>query len=146
MYRLLSDKLIFWKEAILASYPFHGLLHKGSSRLHTPFLGAKNPSSKWPGGHKSNAESKIYTVVSFQFTKNSIFPKKSTLSHTLLQKFARPLRTSLFTLPPLQTLPRRGPHRHLASVIWRWVTVWSPAGLEKECNRYNSWLAEMIST
>ena len=29
----------------------------------------------------------------------------------------RPLKTSLVTLPPLQTEPRRGPHRQLAPLV-----------------------------
>ena len=31
VHRLLSDRLLCWKEPILASYPFLGLLHKGAS-------------------------------------------------------------------------------------------------------------------
>ena len=56
------------------------------------------------------------------------------------------VENQLVNLASLQTLPRRGLHRHLASVVWCQVTVWSPAGMEKECNRYNGWLAELIST
>ena len=33
VHRLLSDHLLCWKEPILASYPFLGLLHKGASKL-----------------------------------------------------------------------------------------------------------------
>ena len=75
-----------------------------------------------------------YTIVSFQFTTNSIFPVQPTLSRSLLQKFpvyrfltARvrinldtlPLKTSKVTLPPFQTEPRRGPHCILAPVVLR---------------------------
>ena len=49
--RLLSYRLLCWKEPILASYPFLGLLHKGSPRLYVAFSNArskkrKNPCSK----------------------------------------------------------------------------------------------------
>ena len=51
---LLSDRFLCWKEPILVSYPFLSFLllreRQGCK--------AKNPSSKWPGSHKSNAESK----------------------------------------------------------------------------------------
>ena len=36
--RLLSYRLLCWKESILASYPFLGLLHKGSPRLYVAFF------------------------------------------------------------------------------------------------------------
>ena len=56
---LLSDRLLRWKEPILASYPFLGLLliREAQGCTH-PIREAKTPSSEWPGRHKSNAEPK----------------------------------------------------------------------------------------
>ena len=85
MYRLLSDSLLCWKEPILASYPFLSLLHKRSPRLHNQKIQAQN--------NRADPESITYTVVSSQFTTNSIFPLKPTLSRSLLQKF--PVETFL---------------------------------------------------
>ena len=110
--------LSLMKRTILASCPFRGFQRtKEKPKAETSISErsireAKNPSAKWPGGHKSNAE---YTVVSFQFNTNSILPVHPTLSRSLLQKFpvyrfltarvhinldTRPLKTSLVTLPP----------------------------------------------
>ena len=51
------------KRIHLASYPFLGLLLVREAQGCT-IREAKNPSYKWPGGHKSNAESK-HTYCSF---------------------------------------------------------------------------------
>ena len=46
--RLLSYRLLCWKEFILASYPFLGLLHKGSPRLYVAFSKARSKRRKTP--------------------------------------------------------------------------------------------------
>ena len=126
VHRLLCDCLL-WKEPIQTSYPFLGLLRRRSPRLHTPLPNAlsekqKNPSSKWPGGHKFNVESKhiycsfisIHYKLIFPDAKPQCASKSSSLDvskgpHT---HSPQPFETSLVSLPPLQIVPRRGPHRH----------------------------------
>ena len=55
---LLSDHLLCWKEAILASYPFLGLLIKEAQgcTLHyrTPDSRSETPTSRLLGGHKQS--------------------------------------------------------------------------------------------
>ena len=98
-----------------------------------PIQEAKNPGSKWLGDHKSNAESKhIYcSLISIHYQLN--IPHKTMLSCSLLPKFpvqkflmthiliyhdTRQWKTSMVTLPPLQTEPHQGPHWHLTSTNW----------------------------
>ena len=163
MYRLLSDRSLCWKEPILVSYPFLGYyVHKRSPKAAHSISGrpsreAENPSSKWPGGHKSITESKhIYcSFISIHSKLNSIFSVKPTLSRSLPQKFlvytfltarvhshpdTRPLNTGMITLPYLQIVPCREPHRHLAPMVlkkfvddwWQWgeAQIEKKAGLE----------------
>ena len=137
MQSLLSDRIRCWKEPILVSYLFLGLLLKRRPGLHTPFPNAWSkkqniPSSTWPGGHISYAESKhIYCSFISIYHKLSLLrqadakpqfaSKVSSLdvanSPRSLSHVTQPLKTSLVTLPPLQTVARRGPHRHLAPVV-----------------------------
>ena len=54
------------------------------------------------------------------------FPVRRLTTHVHINHDTRPLKTSLVTLPPLQTVPHRGPHRHLTSIncfrtmVWKW--------------------------
>ena len=78
MHRLLSDRLLCWIEPILASYPSLGLLRTwdrpkaAHSISERPIREAKNSSSKWPCGHKSNAESKhiYFSFISIPYKLN----------------------------------------------------------------------------
>ena len=77
-YCLLSDRLLWWKERILASFTFRGFQRTSEkpkaehSIFERPIWEAKNPSAKWPGGHKSNAESKhVYcSFISIHYKLN----------------------------------------------------------------------------
>ena len=77
-YCLLSDRSLWWKERILASCPFRGFQRTSEKRKaehsisERPIWEAKNSSAKWPGGHKSNAESKhIYcSFISIHYKLN----------------------------------------------------------------------------
>ena len=71
---LLSDHLLCWKEAILASYPFLGLLIKEAQgcTLHyrMPDSRSENPTSRLLGGHKKfpfTLRSFIISPASFCF-------------------------------------------------------------------------------
>ena len=117
-----SASLVIWPLTMLKRTHFSELpisrfstyirKHKKSPRLHTPFSNARSEKRKLQAQNDRAATNptqslSTYTVVSFQFTTNSIFPVKPTL-------FRRPaytwrLKTSLLTLPPLQTVPRRRP-------------------------------------
>ena len=141
MQSLLSDRIRCWKEPILVSYLFLGLLLKRRPGLHTPFPNAWSkkqniPSSTWPGGHISYAESKhIYCSFISIYHKLSLLrqadakpqfaSKVSSLdvanSPRSLSHVTQPLKTSLVTLPPLQTVARRGPHRHLSPVVLKTI-------------------------
>ena len=88
---------------------------------------AKNPSSKWLGGHKSNAESKhIYcSFISIHYKLNlpratdakpQFASKISSLEVSNSPRPHQPWHTTVETLPPFQTEPRRGPHRQLLSI------------------------------
>jgi len=134
-------KRVPFNELSLPTFP----TPKKRTRLHTPQFGTPAPksekipaSSKWPGGHKSNAESRHIYLVSFQFTSNLIVAVKPTQSSSLLAKFpvytfvttcvnihydTRPLKTRMVTLPSLQTEPRQGPYRHLASTTLFWMKL-----------------------
>ena len=59
LHRLLSDRLLCWKEPIVASL-LRTLEKPRAARLISkrPIREAKSPSSKWLSGHKSNAKSK----------------------------------------------------------------------------------------
>ena len=59
VHRLLSDRLLCWKEPIVASL-LCTLEKPRAARLISkrPIREAKSPSSKWLSGHKSNAKSK----------------------------------------------------------------------------------------
>ena len=98
-----------------------------------PIQEAKNQGSKWLGDLNPMQNASTYTVVPFQFTTNSILPMKPMLSCNLLPKFpvqkflmthiliyrdTRQWKTSMVTLPPLQTEPHQGPHWHLTSTNW----------------------------
>ena len=98
-----------------------------------PIQEAKNPRSKWLGDHKSNAESKhIYcSLISIHYQLNipheailscSLLPKfpvqKFLMTHILIYHDTRQWKTSMVTLPPLQTEPHQGPHWHLTSTNW----------------------------
>ena len=70
-----------------------------------------------------------YTIVSFQFTTNSIFPVKPTPSRISSSAISDGPRThsprqSLVTLSSLQSVLRRVPHHYLSPVVldanWRW--------------------------
>ena len=45
-HRLSPDRLLCWKEAILASYSFLGLLHKRRTKLHAPFPNDRSEKRK----------------------------------------------------------------------------------------------------
>ena len=67
-------------------------VHKKSPRLNTPFPNAWSEKRKIQAQNDRAATNptqnpSTYTVVSFQFTTNSIFPVQPTLSRSLLQKF-----------------------------------------------------------
>ena len=67
-------------------------VHKKSPRLNTPFPNAWAEKRKIQAKNDRAATNptqnpSTYTVVSFQFTKNSIVPVQPTLSRSLLQKF-----------------------------------------------------------
>ena len=94
-----------------------------------PIREAKKSQRKMTGRPHIQRKIQAKTIVSFQFTTNSIFPVQATLSRSLLQKCpvhrfqttrvhisldTRPLKAGLETLPPFLTEPRRGPHRNLA--------------------------------
>ena len=78
MHHLLSDRLLCWTELILASYPSLGVLrtwHRpraAHSSFELPIREVKNSSSKWLGGHKSNAESKhlYFSFISIPYKLN----------------------------------------------------------------------------
>ena len=87
----------------------------------------KNSSAKWPGGHKSNAESKhIYcSFISIHYKLNlpratdakpQFASKISSLEVSNSPRPHQPWHTTVETLPPFQTEPRRGPHRQLLSI------------------------------
>ena len=117
-----SASLVIWPLTMLKRTHFSELpisrfstymrKYKKSPRLHTPFSNARSEKRKLQAQNDRAAtnptqSSSTYTVVSFQFTTNSILPVKPTL-------FRRPaytwrLKTSLLTLPPLKTVPRRRP-------------------------------------
>ena len=66
-------------------------VHKKSPRLNTPFPNARSEKRKIPAQNDRAATNptqnpSTYTVVSFQFTTNSIFPVQPTLSRSLLKK------------------------------------------------------------
>ena len=68
-------------------------VHKKSSRLNTPFPNARSEKRKIPAQNDRAATNptqnpSTYTVVSFQFTTNSIFPVQPTLSRSLFQTAA----------------------------------------------------------
>ena len=122
--------------------------HEKSPRLHTPFPNARSEKRKLQGQNDRAAtnptqNSSTYTVVSFQFTTNSIFPVKPMPSG--LPKYTWRLKTSLLTLPPLQTVPRRGTHRNLASINffrttgakWRCVRIWLYFFIPKSGRKYS---------
>ena len=67
-------------------------VHKKSPRLNTSFPNAWSEKRKIQAQNDRAATNptqnpSTYTVVSFQFTTNSIFPVQPTLSRSLLQKF-----------------------------------------------------------
>ena len=140
MRRLLSDRLLRWKELILASYQFQGFLRTwekpkaAHSISEHPIREAKNQNGRAATNPTQN--SSTYTLVSFQFATRSIFPVKPTLSRSLLQKFpvwtfptarvhihldTRPLKTSFVTLPPFK-LSLAEDH----TVTWHEQTVLEP--------------------
>ena len=112
---------------------------------------------KWPGGHKSIAESKhIYcNFISIHYKLS--LPRETDAKpqfaskNLYFRRFLGPVYTftpihdrwKLACLPYLQTVPYREPHRHLAPVVlkqfaddkWRWDTrrrrlrFWKEAGL-----------------
>ena len=68
-------------------------VHKKSSRLNNPFPNARSEKRKIPAQNDRAATNptknpSIYSVVSFQFTTNSIFPVQPTLSRSLFQTAA----------------------------------------------------------
>ena len=93
-YCLLSDRLLWWKERISASCAFLGISTyiRKAQGWKTPFPNARSEKRKIPAQNDRAATNptqnpSTYTVVSFQFTTNSIFPVQPTLSHSFLQKF-----------------------------------------------------------
>ena len=67
-------------------------VHKKSSRLNTPFPNARSEKRKIPAQNDRAATNptknpSTYSVVSFQFTTNSIFPVQPTLSRSLFKNF-----------------------------------------------------------
>ena len=76
MHGLLSDSLLFWKEAILASYPFLDSLLLREWQGYTLHFRTCDPRSK--KNHAQNdwaaTNPSIYIIFSFQFTTNSILP------------------------------------------------------------------------
>ena len=137
MYRLLSDRLLWWKEPILASCSFRGFqrtLEKPKAE-HSIFerliREAKNSSAKWPGGHKSNAEPKhIYcSFISIHSklnlsratgTKPQFASKFSSWEVSNSPRPHQPWHTTVENQlgnPTLfQTEPRWGPYRQLSSI------------------------------
>ena len=67
-------------------------VHKKSPRLNTPFPNARSEKRKIPAQNDRAATNptknpSTYSLVSFQFTTNSIFPVQPTLSRGLFKKF-----------------------------------------------------------
>ena len=93
-----SALLVMWtvtvlccNEAILASYPFLGLLllREGQGcilHFRTPDPKSEKSKLKLTGRPQIQRRIQAYTV-SFQFTSNSILPMKPTLSRSLLPNF-----------------------------------------------------------
>ena len=136
MHRLLSDRLPCWKETILASYPFLGLLRtKENMRraqgctLHFRTPDPRSENSKVKMTERPQILLRIQAYILW-FHFNSLQTPSSPSSG--LPKYTWRLKTSLLTLPPLQTVPRRGTHRNLASINcfrttgakWRCVRIW----------------------
>ena len=93
-----SALLVIWtvtvlccNEAILASYPFLGLLLLREGQgciLHFRTPDPKSEKSKLKMTGRPQIQRRIQAhTVSFQFTSNSIFPMKPTLSRSLLPNF-----------------------------------------------------------
>ena len=93
-----SALLVIWtvtvlccNEAILASYPFLGLLLLREGQgciLHFRTPDPKSEKSKLKMTGRPQIQRRIQThTVSFQFTSNSILPMKPTLSRSLLPNF-----------------------------------------------------------
>ena len=79
VHRFLSDRLFCWKEPVLASYPFWGLLHKRNSRLHTPFPNARSGKRKVQAqnDNKSNAASKHINCSSISIHYKLNLPRET---------------------------------------------------------------------
>ena len=71
--RLLSDRLLRWKELILASYQFQGFLRTWEKPKAAHSI-SEHPIREaiWPGGHKSNAEFKYiyFSFISIRYKIN----------------------------------------------------------------------------
>ena len=114
-----------------------GLLHKRNPRLHTSFPNARSEKRKVQAqnDHKSNAASKHINCSSISIHYKLNLPRETDAKLQFASKISSlnvsdrprthsprrgPLKTSvvtlLVTLPPLQTVPRRRPPRHLASI------------------------------
>ena len=79
------------KEPVLASYPFLSLIRRRKPEQHTACPNARSGREAKIQAQNDRAatnptqNSSTYTIVSFQFTTNSIFPVKPMLSRNLLQ-------------------------------------------------------------
>ena len=102
VHRLLSDRLLCWKEPILASHPSLGLLHKRSPRLHTPFPNARSERKKIQAQNDRTTTNltqnpSTYTVVSLQTRSSPWNRRRATVCFKNFQfrRFSRPAYTFL---------------------------------------------------
>ena len=92
-----SVSLVIWPLSLMKRIHFSGLsisrfstvVHEKSQRLNTPFSNARSEKRKFPTQNDQAATNttqnpSTYTLVSFQFNTNSIFPAHRTLSHSFL--------------------------------------------------------------